>query len=120
MTRWVGGIGAALVAVLALSGGVAAQDYPTRTVKIIVPFPPGGTADAMPRIVAEFLTRKWGQAVIIENRAGAGGNIGGRGRLPFRSGRLHAVRLAAAAARHQPESLSPSCRSIRPSSFRWR
>ena len=41
-----------------------------------MPFPPGGTADAMPRIVADFLARKWGQAVIIENRAGAGGNIG--------------------------------------------
>jgi tripartite-type tricarboxylate transporter receptor subunit TctC len=76
MTRWVGGIAAALVAVLAWSGGVAAQDYPNRTVKIIVPFPPGGTADAMPRIVADFLTRKWGQPVIIENRAGAGGNVG--------------------------------------------
>ena len=59
------------------SGGVAAQDYPNRTVKIIVPFPPGGTADAMPRIVADFLSRKWGQPVIIENRAGAGGNVGG-------------------------------------------
>ena len=44
--------------------------------KIIVPFPPGGTADAMPRIVADFLSRKWGQPVIIENRAGAGGNVG--------------------------------------------
>jgi tripartite-type tricarboxylate transporter receptor subunit TctC len=55
---------------------VAAQDYPNRTVKIIVPFPPGGTADAMPRIVADFLSRKWGHAVIIENRAGAGGNVG--------------------------------------------
>jgi len=77
MTRWVGGIAAALVAVLAWSGGVAAQDYPNRTVKIIVPFPPGGTADAMPRIVADFLTRKWGHPVIIENRAGAGGNVGG-------------------------------------------
>ena len=54
----------------------SAQDYPTRTVKIIVPFPPGGTADAMPRIVAEYLTRKWGQPIIIENRAGAGGNVG--------------------------------------------
>ena len=52
MTRWFAGIGAALIATLALSGGVAAQqDYPNRTVKIIVPFPPGGTADAMPRIV---------------------------------------------------------------------
>ena len=76
MTRWFAGIAAALVVIAALSGGVAAQDYPTRTVKIIVPFPPGGTADAMPRIVADFLAKKWGQAVIIENRAGAGGNTG--------------------------------------------
>jgi tripartite-type tricarboxylate transporter receptor subunit TctC len=45
-------------------------------VKIIVPFPAGGTADVMPRIVADWLTRKWGQAVVIENRTGAGGNIG--------------------------------------------
>jgi len=53
-----------------------AQDYPTRPVKIIVPFPAGGTADAMPRLVAEWLSRKWGQPVVIENRTGAAGNIG--------------------------------------------
>ena len=76
MTRWLAVVGAAFGAALAFSSGAAAQDYPTRTVKIIVPFPPGGTADAMPRIVADFLARKWGQAVIIENRAGAGGNTG--------------------------------------------
>jgi tripartite-type tricarboxylate transporter receptor subunit TctC len=67
MARRLIGLAIALAATIALSGGVAAQDYPNRTVKIIVPFPPGGTADAMPRIVAEFLARKWGQAVIIEN-----------------------------------------------------
>lgn len=54
----------------------AAQDFPTRGVKIVVPFPAGGTADAMPRIVADWLTRKWGQPVVIENRTGAAGNIG--------------------------------------------
>ena len=53
-----------------------AQVYPDRTVKIIVPFPAGGTADAVPRLVAEWLSRKWGQSVVIENRAGAAGNIG--------------------------------------------
>src|SRR3982751_4443265 len=76
MTRWLAVVGAALGAALAFSSGVLAQDYPTRTVRIIVPFPPGGTADAMPRIIADFLAKKWGQAVIIENRAGAGGNVG--------------------------------------------
>jgi tripartite-type tricarboxylate transporter receptor subunit TctC len=55
---------------------VLAQDYPTRSVRIVVPFPPGGTADAMPRIIGDWLARKWGQAVVIENKAGAGGNVG--------------------------------------------
>jgi tripartite-type tricarboxylate transporter receptor subunit TctC len=64
---------AALVAT-ALEAG--AQDYPSRAVKIIVPFPAGGTADALPRIVGEWLSRRWGQPVVIENRPGAAGNIG--------------------------------------------
>jgi len=53
-----------------------AQDYPSRAVKIIVPFPAGGTADVMPRIFTEWLAKKWGQPVVIENRTGAAGNIG--------------------------------------------
>ena len=51
--------------------------------KIIVPFPAGGTADAVPRIVADWLSRKWGQPVVIENRTGAAGNIGSE--LAYRS-----------------------------------
>jgi tripartite-type tricarboxylate transporter receptor subunit TctC len=57
-------------------GRVHAQNYPARTVKIVVPFPAGGTADVMPRIFADWLSRKWGQPVVVENRPGAGGNIG--------------------------------------------
>jgi tripartite-type tricarboxylate transporter receptor subunit TctC len=53
-----------------------ADGYPDHTVKIIVPFPAGGTADAVPRILGEWLSRKWGQPVVIENHAGAAGNIG--------------------------------------------
>jgi tripartite-type tricarboxylate transporter receptor subunit TctC len=53
-----------------------AQGYPAHAVRIIVPYPAGGTADVMPRILADWLSRKWGQSVIIENRTGAGGNIG--------------------------------------------
>jgi tripartite-type tricarboxylate transporter receptor subunit TctC len=53
-----------------------AQEYPSRPVKIIVPFPAGGTADVMPRVFGEWLSRKWGQPVVIENRTGAAGNIG--------------------------------------------
>jgi tripartite-type tricarboxylate transporter receptor subunit TctC len=57
-------------------GAASADGYPDRTVKIIVPFPAGGTADAVPRLVADWLSRKWGQPVVIENRTGAAGNIG--------------------------------------------
>ena len=61
----------------AMSGGAArAEDYPDRPVKIIVPFAAGGTADAIPRLVGDWLSRKWGQPVVIENRTGAAGNIG--------------------------------------------
>jgi tripartite-type tricarboxylate transporter receptor subunit TctC len=54
----------------------SAEDYPSQNIRIIVPFPAGGTADTLPRIVAEKLREKWNQPVIIENRSGAGGNIG--------------------------------------------
>jgi tripartite-type tricarboxylate transporter receptor subunit TctC len=53
-----------------------APGYPGRAIRIIVPFPAGGAADALPRIVAERLAAKWGQPVIVENRVGASGSIG--------------------------------------------
>jgi len=55
---------------------MAQSGYPVRPVKIIVPFPAGGTADVLARIVADKLSAKWNQPVVVENRAGAGGNIG--------------------------------------------
>lgn len=64
-------------AVLAAAAvGAAAQDYPTRPVKILVPQTPGGASDALARIVAQKLSQKWGQPVVVENRPGAGGNVG--------------------------------------------
>ncbi|HSR76171.1 MAG TPA: tripartite tricarboxylate transporter substrate binding protein [Xanthobacteraceae bacterium] len=75
--RWrtIAGAVVVVAAFMVLSPALA-QDYPTRSVRIVVPFPPGGTADAMPRIIGDWLARKWGQAVVIENKAGAGGNVG--------------------------------------------
>jgi tripartite-type tricarboxylate transporter receptor subunit TctC len=68
---------ACLIAALALSTGVAvAQDYPTRTITAIVPFPPGGPTDTITRIVAEHMSRTLGQTIIIENIGGAGGTLG--------------------------------------------
>jgi tripartite-type tricarboxylate transporter receptor subunit TctC len=70
------GLALCLAALSGLAGPAWADGYPDRTVKIIVPFPAGGTADAVPRLVADWLSRKWGQPVVIENRTGAAGNIG--------------------------------------------
>jgi tripartite-type tricarboxylate transporter receptor subunit TctC len=59
-----------------LSTLASAQTFPTRTVKFIVPFPGGGINDVLARILAEKLQAKWHQPIVIENRTGAGGNIG--------------------------------------------
>ena len=68
---------AALLAVTAASVESRAQDnYPSRVVKLIVPYPPGGGTDLLARVLADQLGRKWHQSVIVENVGGAGGNIG--------------------------------------------
>jgi tripartite-type tricarboxylate transporter receptor subunit TctC len=64
---------AALPVVLRIA---AAQTYPTRPVRLIAPFPPGGSIDLTARLIGQWLTERLGQQVVIENRAGAGGNIG--------------------------------------------
>jgi tripartite-type tricarboxylate transporter receptor subunit TctC len=60
----------------ALSGTALAQTYPVRPVRLIVPWPAGGTADLYARLIGQWLTERFGRAVIVENRAGAGSNIG--------------------------------------------
>ena len=65
-----------LLAIVAALQAAQAQEWPARPVRIIVPFPPGGSADLVPRAISEKLAARWGQPVLIENRAGAAGNIG--------------------------------------------
>lgn len=65
-----------LVAALAASLAGAQGTFPTRTVRFIVPFPGGGINDVLARIVGEKLQTRWGQPIVIENKTGAGGNIG--------------------------------------------
>ena len=60
---------------LALAPSVHAQEYPARTVRFIVPFPPGGATDAFARILGQKLAEAWGQQFVTDNRPGAGGNI---------------------------------------------
>lgn len=60
----------------ALSLSAAAQDYPNKPIKLVVPFAPGGVTDTSGRIIAEALSKRLGQTVIVENQAGASGNIG--------------------------------------------
>lgn len=66
---------AALPLVLVLSSGAAAQDWPNRTVTIIVPFAAGGNTDSIARLTAELLSKETGESFVVENRPGAGGAI---------------------------------------------
>ena len=65
-----------LAAIIAIPHAAHAQDYPSRAIRIIVPFPPGGLNDNVARIVGPFLSQKLGQPVIVENKSGASGIIG--------------------------------------------
>jgi tripartite-type tricarboxylate transporter receptor subunit TctC len=65
-----------LASVAALATPARAQTFPDRAVRLIIPFPPGGSIDTLGRILTDKLSTLWGQSVFIENRAGAGGTVG--------------------------------------------
>ena len=67
---------AALAALTCLAPTAPAQEYPVRAVRMIAPFAPGGATDALARVVGQKLSERWKQQVIVDNRPGAGGNIG--------------------------------------------
>jgi tripartite-type tricarboxylate transporter receptor subunit TctC len=67
---------AAIAVIAALFGSAEAQDYPSRTIKIVVAYPPSGATDLLARIVAPHLSKTWGVPVVVDNRPGASGNIG--------------------------------------------
>ena len=89
--RWLSGLVATLVVTFAIAAPAVGQGgapafHPTKTVTIIVPYTPGGGTDAVVRLMAKALEEMWGQPVIVDNRTGAGGNVG----------------AAAVASRHEP------------------
>lgn len=72
--RWLAG--AVIGAVMAMSGHAMAAPYPDKYIKLVVPYPPGGATDVIGRVLAQKLTIELGQQVIVDNRAGAAGNLG--------------------------------------------
>ena len=74
MGRWFW-IAAAMAAALATGGPARAQSFPTRPVHIFVPYAAGGGVDILARTLGDVVSRQWGQAVVVENRPGAGGVV---------------------------------------------
>lgn len=64
------------VCICGLAGAVFAQDYPSKPIRLVVPYPPGGSTDIVARIIGQKLTESWGQPVVVDNRAGASGMLG--------------------------------------------
>ena len=98
-----------------LAGPCRAQDYPTRPIRMIVPFGAGGPADVTARLIGNYLQESFGQPIVIENRAGAGGVIGTLEAAKVGARRLYAVddvehpdreRIAGAAAQIRVDARS--------------
>src|SRR5436305_13524568 len=63
-------------AIVCCGPAAGAEPYPVKPIRLVVPFPPGGSLDVVARAIGQKLTEAWGQPVVIDNRPGAGGNIG--------------------------------------------
>ena len=73
--RFASALLATVLLALGMGGPAAAQAYPTKPIKFVVPYPPGGASDVTARILGQKLSEAYGQPVVIENRPGANGNI---------------------------------------------
>jgi len=69
-------VAAAILGFCGIIGGAAAQSYPSRSVRVVLPFPPGGAIDALVRPIGQRFQELTGQPLVVDNRPGAGGNLG--------------------------------------------
>ena len=84
-------LAAGAAALPAVSAIARAQSYPNRYVRLVVPFPPGGTGDPVGRVIASRLSEIWGQQVVVENKGGAAGNIAAQTVAQAGARRLHSL-----------------------------
>src|SRR5690606_419464 len=70
------GIGAAVLCIAPAAAQVPAANWPARPIRIVIPYPPGGTSDILARLIGAKVTENWKQQILVENRTGANGNIG--------------------------------------------
>ncbi len=101
------------LSVLAPIGSASALDYPSRPVRFVVGYPPGGATDILARLVGQRLSEKLGQQFVIENKPGAGNNIGTELRRQRRAGRLHHI-AGQSGELHQHVALCQSEFQLRP------
>ena len=80
-----------LAPLLGVLAPVQAQDYPSKPIRLVIPYPPGGATDVIGRVMAQQLTTALGQQVIVDNRAGATGSIGAALVAKAPADRLHAA-----------------------------
>ena len=83
-----------LAGLTSLSFAQTAASFPSRAIKILVPFAPGGSSDQLARLVAQRMTSEWGQTVIVENKPGAGATLGADRESLWRQGRVNQFQRA--------------------------
>ncbi len=105
-------LGAVAFSLLAAGAAMAQQAWPTKPVRIIVPYPPGGSSDIIARAISQPLSEALKQTVIVENKAGANGNTGTDAVAKANDG--HTLLLCDVGALAITARSTTSCRSIRP------